>query len=616
MRLTFKELRPQAFKSFNDPDALFKLDRKPGVYLVRGINKQEPDLGANGAGKTSLFDSLYWVLTNRTIRDARPGAAIQPRGGKGAEVGLIFGVDDEWYDLERRRKPNDLRLNDEVIEDRRVQALVPLSDEALRRTIIVGQFGTLFLDLKPEAQSMMFSEILDLDVWLRASDKATTRRRSAQPDLDKARSEYDRALGRLEGVESQLATVKEQRDQYTDTTATRLKAARQEQTRLGDRLKALVPSSAGAQGRRGAPEKDLNAVEEAITALESSKTGLEEIVSGHNRAIAVWETKVTGWRLEIMGYRREPEVCPSCGQTVAKGHFKKKVKAVESLIEDAERSISVLGGLIRTARTKQDDLTERIKLRRDAVQTERERKAREDEEYRAHQDEVEELRTESATVQALIQTLTSDRNPYRKQVKDLSTLLDELEEEIKEAKQAVGDYEWEVSSCNFWSDAFKEIRLNQIDEALAELEVAVNQEAEELGLHGWYLKFQTERTTASGKVSHGFTTFIYPPGEETPVTWESYSGGESQRWHLAATFGLSGVLLSRAGIECNVEVLDEPSQHLSDEGIDDLLHCLQKRAMSLKRAIYFIDHRVLDRGNFDGIITVVKDENGSHIVEG
>jgi energy-coupling factor transporter ATP-binding protein EcfA2 len=107
-------------------------------------------------------------------------------------------------------------------------------------------------------------------------------------------------------------------------------------------------------------------------------------------------------------------------------------------------------------------------------------------------------------------------------------------------------------------------------------------------------------------VSHAFSIFLFPPGQSKAVSWDSYSGGEAQRWQLAVTFALSEVLLSRAGITPDFEILDEITNHLSDIGVDDLLECLSERAHTLQRRIFLIDHRVLSKGDFDGIVSVVK----------
>jgi ABC-type transport system involved in cytochrome bd biosynthesis fused ATPase/permease subunit len=68
--------------------------------------------------------------------------------------------------------------------------------------------------------------------------------------------------------------------------------------------------------------------------------------------------------------------------------------------------------------------------------------------------------------------------------------------------------------------------------------------------------------------------------------------------------------LARSGIDTDFEIFDEPTTHLSSEGIDDLLECLRDRALTQKRRIYLIDHHVLDRGAFDGVFTVIKSKEG------
>jgi DNA repair exonuclease SbcCD ATPase subunit len=130
------------------------------------------------------------------------------------------------------------------------------------------------------------------------------------------------------------------------------------------------------------------------------------------------------------------------------------------------------------------------------------------------------------------------------------------------------------------------------------------------GLEDWEIQFATDRETAKGTISHGFSVFLYPPGQKEPIAFENYAGGVSQRWQLATTSGLSEILLARSGIDTDFEVYDEPSTFLSAEGIEDLVECLRDRALSQKRRIYLIDHHVLDKGAFDGMFLVTKTKEG------
>ena len=62
--------------------------------------------------------------------------------------------------------------------------------------------------------------------------------------------------------------------------------------------------------------------------------------------------------------------------------------------------------------------------------------------------------------------------------------------------------------------------------------------------------------------------------------------------------------------------LDEPTHHLDADGISDLIEALKTFATEQKKAVWLIDHHTLDFGGFDGVIKVVKDEDGvSHLEE-
>jgi DNA repair exonuclease SbcCD ATPase subunit len=212
-----------------------------------------------------------------------------------------------------------------------------------------------------------------------------------------------------------------------------------------------------------------------------------------------------------------------------------------------------------------------------------------------------------------IKKIESETNPFTAMCDELEARYKKLTEQRDELIEKLNTINGEIEILKFWQKGYRDIRLQQIDTTLLELELATNRNAAALGLQNWEIQFATERETKSGATSHVFSILLFPPGQDKPIPWESYSGGEAQRWQLAVTFGLSEVLMSRAGIDPDIEILDEPTGFLSQEGIDDLLECLHARAHELQRRIYLIDHRSLERGSFDGIVTVIKDDAGIHI---
>src|SRR5262249_53537660 len=146
-----------------------------------------------------------------------------------------------------------------------------------------------------------------------------------------------------------------------------------------------------------------------------------------------------------------------------------------------------------------------------------------------------------------------------------------------------------------------------IEETLRSLELEVNNSLASLGLVDWQVEFDIERENKSGTITKGFSVFIRCPSHPEPVRWESWSGGETQRLQLAGDFGLANLIMMQAGLTNAIEFYDEPSDHLSDEGLADLSETLHQRATTDNKCIFLVDHRMPDFGDFAGVYTVTKD---------
>jgi len=93
-----------------------------------------------------------------------------------------------------------------------------------------------------------------------------------------------------------------------------------------------------------------------------------------------------------------------------------------------------------------------------------------------------------------------------------------------------------------------------------------------------------------------------------------WSGGEAQRIRLALTIGISDFIKAKRELDYNFIILDEPSQHLSEEGIEDLLSYLKEKANAEDITIYLIEHKELkNSGIFNEIVLIEKNELGSII---
>lgn len=575
--LFLSELSFTNFKSFNGSHT-FKLGQKPGLYFIGGKNLRQPALGANGVGKSTIWDALIWVLWGRTGRDNKPGGAVQPwRGDKAVKAVLDFERQGNggFQSIRRTRNPNHLLWCKhepgaewhEITQDE-VPKIIGMSEEMFRRTVVLSQFGTLFLDLRAEQQAQMFTEALDLNVWLAASKRASLVANEASENLrDKEDSRN-----------SCLAVIKNLTEQLREAETRSVVFAEEKQNRLddfGDKIQKTQKEIKKLKAKQP-PKPDSDELQSAQKLIKATLAITEDV----NDEIAELRKKASDKK------------CSKCGQPIDDPSLQDKIAVVRA---NGEAQVAELTVKIEAISAKQ----EKYAAIREAW-----------EEWRSQLTSAED---DLVTMVERQQEIHNESNPANKECKrirakrrETRAQRDKLAEEIREQEQMKG-------TAEFWVKGFKEIRLGIIDECLAELEVAANRHAEALGLINWRIEFQTEREAKSGNVSYGFQALLYPPKEDKPIKWESYSGGESQRWQLATAFALSEVLLSRAGVNPSMEVLDEPTKGLSPEGTSDLLALLHERAVDIGRAVYLVDHHSLDRGAFDGVVIVEKRKTGSTI---
>lgn len=612
LKLTALTLRN--FKAFRGEHEL-RLDQAPGLYLVMGKNPRFNRLGANGVGKSTLLaDGPLWILFGKTIRDKNPGAAIVPwNGDKDVYGKLSLKRGKRAFEIERTRTPNHLILieNGErrEVSQAEVIKLIGMSEEMFRRTLILGQWGTLFLDLRPDAQAQMFSEALQLEVYLFATDVAKKER----DKYDAIIADLEKEHGELKSAIRELTRSKKDARKRADGFAAKLGVELDRMGKAGEDLAAdLYAHQEYLLDQPKRPKVSTKMAEnlEAQAALRESFGRLTSDIDKRKDQVDDWEQECRTLKAAEQGK------CPECGQKLTWDHYQKVMRKLSGKIEEAQAANKADDAALKKLSSRVEDLKEEQK-------TIDEKRRRKDKGY---EDALEEYHKSMRAVtfaeaalndhlRAIARLEDSDneaavelRRLIKRRKKKRARVVELEEEELVIARR-------KKDRAEYWVKAYKEIRLSIIDQALVELEIASARHAGLLGLEDWGIRFETERETSTGSTSYKFTVMLYPPDQKKPIKWESYSGGESQRLQLAVTFALSEVLLSRAGIDPGMEVLDEPTKGLSPEGISELLEHLRERALELGRTIYLVDHHALDRGAFDGVLVVTQKVKGGSSFE-
>jgi len=616
--MILQQLTIENFRSFSGKHTLNLSPYGPGLHFMYGVNESAPELGGNGAGKSTVFEALFWCLYGKTTRNVKGGNIRTWTAGRGSvRVLLEFEIGGKRHSLLRTWGPNKLQLDERDVDQEDVDRVIGVSSDSFLHAVFISQFSTTFFDLAPTPKLAVFSKILALDVWLQRS--------AAAADFAKRLGEKERRVGSM--MDNTKGKMHQLADQIEDLED---KAKAYEKSRKKD-LKEL-------ETNRVSREKEVDSLKEQVEhlkgvekqaeiAYQNSRQSIEQINHTHSD----YGQKEGELRAEIRSLQRRKDelvkeveeaqalidegVCPVCEQEIGEGHFhgtissrNKKVANIGNEIKQKERELKKIIG----------DREQKNKEKAEAEKTSsglRQEWDAQKSQLMTKRSKLDESIRELSRIDKLIESKRVDKNPYQESLDEAQGQADQLISDYERLEADYNDITYQRECHEFWIKGFKDIRLLVLESALATLEVEVNNYLVELGLLGWTVHFDVERETKSGTVSRGFVVEVQSPSTKEPVPWEAWSGGELQRLRLAGALGVANMIRRQTGLANAPLILDEPTQHLSTEGIDALLDTLASIAASQAIPVWLIDHHSLDHGGFNNILTVVKTDDGSRIRE-
>jgi DNA repair exonuclease SbcCD ATPase subunit len=570
----------QGYRSFAQPEVIDFTSMAPGLYHVQGRNEVEPELEANGAGKSTLFEAPHWCLYGKTSRGVRAGA-VKSWDSKGQCVVVTdWQTPSGLLSVLRAWGPNSLEIIEGGAEPRTIDQ-TELDHRMFPQSIYLfsmffAQFAPTFIDLSPAEQSAVFTDVLVLGIWERAVKTAMEDVRKLDQLLQEQINTRAHIVGQLD--ELSTATYEEEEKKWHADHKIDVKNAKTEC--------AIV-------------EKEEDACRVRVGNARVAAVELREAQEKDGdicRAVSSANGKIYQINQDLIDLRAgDYKTCPTCGAPVDNKHIRKEIAKKQKELDEVVLAY-------KKAKVRQDasfQVLSKLKGQGTAL-----------------------IEAEKAWAVAKVAVRTAENrlelvrdtdNPYTKQREAADLRGQRLVAELDTLDSKISALTAQHAITEYWIKGFKEIRLSLINESLSQLTIEANEVLFQMGLQDWQIEFDVERENKTGGINKNFTVLIHSPHTEAAVPWEAWSGGEAQRLRLAITMGFANLVNSRAGIQPNVEMWDEPSTGLSEAGIQDMLQVFADRARRYNKIILLADHRALDFGGFAGTITVVKDQNGSHI---
>jgi DNA repair exonuclease SbcCD ATPase subunit len=613
VNISLTDLELEAFRNFTKTTSVSLGALPPGLYAVRGLNRDNPRLGPNGCGKSTLFsDAPTWCLYGRTTEGLRTTDLKSWTAGKAARVKASFIIGKDEHVIQRGPRASDLAVDGKIVGQAEVDALIGMPEAAWGQAIVWGQGRPLFFDLAPRDKMALLSDASGLERWERRAEAAGDRARR----MEAAR---DQAGGRLAGLE---IARKRAQDAVLGARARAEEWGAERATRLGELASTAAAGRARArnlEGRRGeaamAADRaglDARQLREAMITRRAARDALAQSARDGGRALEGAREELAEVVTQLQSFAESGE-CPTCGQPVRKADADKHIKALEARRAKLRGSISDLKKSAvtetREAASASDELEADEKRLRELEHAEGQAES----EQRSLDRALAVAQAEASAAERGVAEAEAEENPHREAAQAARREEASLRAEIKECEARVVKLGAAVERAQFWAKGFREIRLGIIDEVLDDLRETTAAVLEDLGLGEWSVDYATERETKSGSVQRALTVTLRSPTAPEGVRWEVYSGGERQRLRLAGALALSEVLLAHSGAQIDFRVLDEPTRGLSSEGVRDLTEMLATYAAEAKVRLFLIDHMVVESTAFAGIITIIAERGGARI---
>lgn len=592
MRLIVPEaIRITAFRSFVEETVIeFPIDS--GLHYLTGANLIEPRLGSNGAGKSTIWDAVVWCCYNVSPRGQRAADLANWRVGGRPHVVFDLSIDGTRHAIDRTGSPDKLLLDGTPATQAQVDALLGLSLLQFLHSVVFGQTTSLFMDLPVSERGELLGEVCQLDFWEDMAEFASRRAVEMSREVQELERDLAHDNGALSGLVDQLDALHEAEQQWD----------RQQRDELAKARDDYQVADFALRCAEQALRKCKTALDDLPDEQESTRLLAQLQSEAHTLYMECVEADTEHRHLmDHIFFLRDNTTCPTCRRPIDRRFQFDETKRLESERDAAQDRIEQCK--IRHHEKKQR-ISQEQGINREL--------AGKREQLRA---QLADLRVSEASRQQMLvaarqrlDQVNQGVNPHREQKDRLLATAERLEADIQTADAEIAKLRPELERVEYWKQGFRQVRLFLIRRVLALLEIETASAAAQLGVGNWRISFSTEMETKRGSMRPGI--FVTAYNAQGNGDYRSYSPGEAQRIKLAVSLGLASFIQSMAAVYYALEVWDEPTEHLSMEGVEDLAECLQQRAASTGRCIWLVDPRI-HSFPFDAVWRVTKDTTGS-----
>lgn len=566
MNVTFKTIKINNFLSLGQ-DISIDLDGQ-GFVLVKGSNKESSKTLSNGAGKSAIFDAIFWTICGETLRGASDIVNENSSGGCSCE--LILYVDDTEYQVIRYKSHSSKGNSLEVYENGNL-----LSDQTKKSQEMISK---IIPTLSPEVLGSI--ALLGQGLPYKFSSMTPSRRKDILDTMSGSSSQVEKLKYQIEVEESsynrEMADFQEKitKNNYSISSA-------QREIELYKELSKESPEE--VRHNIDVCHQEISDLEDRKRQINEKVLKLQGVSSQISNACQNLRDYLSGIRTEISKYQSELSqvsqgVCPTCGRPYE--DFKER----ELKVREYTDKLSELQKSQETLNAKYQGLVSQ------------------DNEYKK---KISEISNQGSTCDYNIRSLDDKIKSLEKQLSESeksSTRVKELENSLKEYSVKSYDLNKSLEGIQEYIDSVSYLKRQLSRDfkgfVLEESIKFLSSKSETYG--NYFFKDKKVSVELSGnKILISLDGRMY----------ENLSGGERQRVDLSVQFALRDLLVITSGFSCNILVLDEAFDSLDSQGSDDLINLISSEFNDIN-SVFTVTHHSDISIPYDKTILVTKNSNG------
>lgn len=557
--LSLDAIAIEGFRSYIN-DRVFQYPGTPGLYMVTG---------AIGAGKSTLFEAVRWVLTGALSSGLRAKQVACWLGECDTVVSLDFLQGGRLRNVTRRFSPNNLTFQigvDEprVIEQAEIDRVLGLPAVRLLDAAYISQRGASFMDVGAARQGACVSAALGLECW----DARVVRARAAAKEAAGLIRQSELRMAELRG---ELAAVAESLRQLL--AASKAFDAKAEGRRRVEQLRLWVRGKEANWRRRVEEHRDASERRRGLA------RELDEAVSDVDRATpdeqcGVCGAPTSGVALERMRQNHSTAECHEKevrarfdAATVGVAELQAVLTAAEGAVRDAREYLQ--GGLDGNAVWEQEI--------------------------------------------AAIEVEVLEANPHRQGIKDAAAVRTRVKDDLASIAEATAAHQRALEVATVAAKEFPRVKLMILERACARLSTLTTNALGQLGFVGWGATWSTTAELSNGELRPKFAMTVRSPDSPEWVDWRAWSGGQATVLRIAGAAAYVDLVRSRMKNPPDFEFWDEPGEFLDEKVGSKMMAFFRHRAHSLDLKVWVVDHNMQFAGDVDRVWKVELDHMGSHI---